>query len=138
VNVCQWDRNCPSAGRPATASNIDEKSQIQALERTQPLLPLRENIPERQTSDYERHGTATLFAALNVLTSEVIGECKEHYKAEDYRAFLKAVDNRCEEGKELHIIVDNYGTHKMKEVKNTLRAGWDDLRVISYRPIHHG
>jgi transposase len=61
---------------------VDEKSQIQALERTQPLLALRENIPARQTADYERHGTTTLFAALNVLTGEVIGSCKEHHKIE--------------------------------------------------------
>jgi transposase len=86
---------------------VDEKSQIQALERTQPLLALRDNIPARQTSDYERHGTTTLFAALNVLTGEVIGECKEHHKAEDYIAFLKNVDKKCETGKVLHIIADN-------------------------------
>jgi transposase len=96
---------------------VDEKSQIQALERTQPLLPLRENIPARQTSDYERHGTTTLFAALNVLTGEVIGECKDHHKAEDYITFLKKVDKNCEAGKVLHIIADNYSTHKTKAVK---------------------
>jgi transposase len=96
---------------------VDEKSQIQALERTQPLLPLRENIPARQTSDYERHGTTTLFAALNVLSGEVIGTCTEHHKAEDYIEFLKTVDKKCEAGKTLHIIVDNYSTHKTKEVK---------------------
>jgi transposase len=95
---------------------VDEKSQIQALERTQPLLPLRENIPARQTADYERHGTTTLFAALNVLTGEVIGECKDHHKAEDYIAFLKKVDKYCEAGKVLHIIADNYATHKTKAV----------------------
>jgi transposase/DNA-binding XRE family transcriptional regulator len=92
---------------------VDEKSQIQALERTQPLLPLRENIP----SDYERHGTTTLFAALNGLTGEVIGVCKEHHKAEDYLEFLKTSNKECEEGKVLHSIADNYSTHKTKEVK---------------------
>jgi hypothetical protein len=86
---------------------VDEKSQIQALERTQPLLPLRENIPARQTADYERHGTTTLFAALNVLTGEVIGSCKDHHTSADYIAFLKEVDKQCEAGKELHIIGDN-------------------------------
>jgi transposase len=78
---------------------------------------LREHIPARQTAGYERHGTTALFAALNVLTGEVIGECKEHHKAEDYIAFLKTVDQGCEEGKELHIIVDNYATHKTKAVQ---------------------
>jgi transposase len=101
---------------------VDEKSQIQALERTQPLLPLRENIPARQTSDYERHGTTTLFAALNVLSGEVIGECKEHHKAADYIEFLKTVDKRCEAGKVLHIIADNYSTHKTKEVKEYIEG----------------
>jgi transposase len=96
---------------------VDGKSQIQALERTQPLLPLRENIPARQTADYERHGTTTLFAALNVLTGEVTGKCRDRHKAEDYIAFLKTVDKKCEAGKVLHIIADNYPAHKTKEVK---------------------
>jgi transposase len=96
---------------------VDEKSRIQALERTQSLLPLRENIPARQTADYERHGTTTLFAALNVLTGEVTGECKDRHKAEDYIAFLKTVDKKCEAGKTLHIIADNYSTHKTKAVQ---------------------
>jgi transposase len=96
---------------------VDGKSRIQALERTRPLLPLRENIPARQTADYERHGTTTLFAALNVLTGEVTGECRDRHKAEDYIAFLKTVDRKCGAGKVLHSIADNYPTHKTKEVK---------------------
>jgi hypothetical protein len=70
----------------------DEKSQIQALERTQPILPLRPGLPEGQTHDYERHGTATLFAALNVASGNVIGKCKRSHKAEDYVVFLKVLD----------------------------------------------
>jgi transposase len=101
----------------AIALCVDEKPQTQALERTQPLPPLRENMPARQSSDYERHGTTALFAALNVLSGEVIGACKEHHKAEDYIEFLKTVDKKCETGKVLHIIADNYSTHKTKEVK---------------------
>jgi hypothetical protein len=67
---------------------VDEKSQLQALERTQPILPLLPGVPERQTIDYYRHGTTTLFAVLDVLTGTVIGECKTSHKAEDYIAFL--------------------------------------------------
>jgi transposase len=78
---------------------------------------LRENIPARQTADYERHWTTALFAALNVLTGEVTGECEDRHKAEDYIAFLKTVDKKCEAGKTLHIIADNYPAHKTKEVK---------------------
>jgi transposase len=96
---------------------VDEKSKTQALERTQPLLPLRENIPAGKTTDYERRGTTTLFAALNVLTGEVVGSCKEHHKAKEYVEFLKEVDKKCEKGKEPHIIADKYSTHKSREVK---------------------
>jgi hypothetical protein len=71
---------------------VDEKSQIQALERTQPILPILPGVPERQTVDYYRHGTTTLFAALDLLTGNVIGECKATHKAEDYIEFLKEVD----------------------------------------------
>lgn len=111
--------NCKFARVMACANidKVDEKSQIQALERTQPLLPLRENIPARWTSDYARHGTTTLFAALNVLTGKAIGECRDHHKAEDYIEFLKTVNKKCEAGKTLHIISDNYSTHKTKAVK---------------------
>jgi len=73
---------------------VDEKSQIQALERTQPILPLRPGIPERQTHDYHRHGTTTLFAALNVFSGKVIGECRDKHKAEDYIAFLKKINRK--------------------------------------------
>ena len=91
---------------------VDEKSQIQALERTQPLLPLRPGIPARQTSDYKRHGTTTLFAALNVETGKVIGETKETHKSTDYISFLKKIDRKTPKSKVLHIILDNYSAHK--------------------------
>jgi transposase len=96
---------------------IDEKSQIQALERTQPILPILPGVPERQTHDYYRHGTTTLFAALNILSGTVIGECREQHKAADYISFLKKVDRTYPKGKTLHIVVDNYSTHKTKEVR---------------------
>jgi transposase len=96
---------------------VDGKSHILALERTRPLLPLREHIPARQTAGYERYGTATLFAALNVLTGEVTGECRDRQRAEEYIGFLKTIDWDSQEGKILHIIADNYAAHKTKEVK---------------------
>jgi transposase len=101
---------------------VDEKSQIQALERTQPLLPLPENIPARRGPDSERHGTTTLLAALNVLTGEAAGECKDRHRTEDYIEFLKTVDKKCGAGKVLHIIADNYSTHKTKEVKEYIES----------------
>lgn len=99
---------------------VDEKSQIQALERTQPILPLLPGVPERQTHDYYRHGTTTLFAALNVLSGKVIGECRDRHKAADYISFLKKLDRQCPKGKTLHIVADNYATHKTKEVREYL------------------
>ena len=99
---------------------VDEKTQIQALERTQPILPLRPGLPERQTHDYERHGTTTLFAALNVASGKVIGRCKKSHKAEDYVAFLKELDRKSPGSKVLHIIADNNSSHKAPAVKEYL------------------
>jgi len=100
---------------------VDEKSQIQAIERTQPILPLRPGIPERQTHDYDRHGTTTLFAALNVASGKVTGKCKQSHKAEDYVDFLKVLDKKAPKGKVLHIIADNYSAHKAPAVKAYLK-----------------
>jgi transposase len=101
---------------------VDEKSQIQALERSQPILPMLPGVPERQTHDYYRHGTTTLFAALNVLSGKVIGECREKHTADDYIAFLKRIDRQCQKDKTLHIVADNYRTHKTEEVRNYLNS----------------
>lgn len=101
---------------------VDEKSQIQALERSQPILPILPGVPERQTHDYYRHGTTTLFAALNILSGKVIGECKEQHKAADYIAFLKKIDRNCPKGKTLHIVADNYSSHKTKEVREYIES----------------
>ncbi|MDR2071762.1 MAG: IS630 family transposase [Treponema sp.] len=101
---------------------VDEKSQIQTLERTLPQLPLRENIPARQTADYVRYGTAALFAALNVLTGEAAGECTDHHTSEDYLEFLKRAARRRDAGKVLHIITDNYAAHKSKDVNKYLES----------------
>jgi transposase len=94
----------------AIVLSVDEKSQIQALDRTQPILPLRPGLPERQTHDYERHGTTTLFAALNMLEGTVI------------REFLDRIDQSLDAGLEIHLVLDNYGTHKHPEVKKWLAA----------------
>ena len=100
---------------------VDEKSQIQALERTQPILPMRPGIPEKQTHDYHRHGTTTLFAALNVASGKIIGKCSKSHKADDYVDFLKILDRKAPKGKVLHIIADNYSSHKAPVVKEYLK-----------------
>jgi transposase len=95
---------------------VDEKTQIQALERSQPILPIIRRVPERQTVDYERHGTMTLFAALDVLSGKIIGECNTRHTAEDFIRFLKRVDKACTPKKVLHIVADNLSAHKTKAV----------------------
>jgi transposase len=91
---------------------VDEKSQIQALDRTQPLLPLRPGQAERRTHDYKRHGTTSLFAALNAATGEVIGTCYRRHRSVEFRKFLDVIDSRVPEDFDVHLILDNYGTHK--------------------------
>jgi transposase len=105
----------------AIVFRVDEKSQIQALERTQPILPLRPGIPEGRTHDYQRHGTTILFAALNVAGGQVIGKCGKSHKAGDYVEFLKVLDKKAPKKKVLHIIADNYSAHKAPEVKEYLK-----------------
>jgi transposase len=95
---------------------VDEKSQIQALDRTQPLLPLRPGIPARQTHDYKRHGTTTLFAALSMLDGRVIGDCMPRHRHQEFIRFLKRIDAETPQELGLHLIVDNYGTHKHPRV----------------------
>ena len=96
---------------------VDEKSQIQALDRTQPGLPLKKGRAATMTHDYKRHGTTTLFAALDVKSGFVIGECKPKHRAKEFISFLKRIDRTVSKGLDLHLIVDNYGTHKTAEVQ---------------------
>ena len=96
---------------------VDEKSQIQALERTQPGLPLKPGRCGTFTHDYQRHGTTTLFAALNVLEGKVIGDCMLRHRHQEFIRFLKIIDAQTEAGLPLHLIIDNYGTHKHPRVK---------------------
>jgi putative transposase len=104
----------------AIVLSVDEKSQIQALDRTQPILPLRPGLPERQTHDYQRHGTTTLFAALNVLEGTVIGECQPRHRHQEFLRFLDRIDQSIDSGLQIHLVLDNYGTHKHPEVKKWL------------------
>jgi transposase-like protein/transposase len=102
--------------RKAVVLCVDEKSQIQALDRTAPILPLRPGLPERATHDYVRHGTTTLFAALEVATGRVTDACYAQHRHEEFLAFLKKVA-RAYPRRQLHVVVDNYATHKHPDVE---------------------
>jgi transposase len=96
---------------------VDEKSQIQALDRTQPILPMMPGVPERRTHDYSRHGTTTLFAALNIATGKIIGEVHRRHRAKEFIAFLRTLDEVTPAQLDVHLVMDNYGTHKTPSVK---------------------
>lgn len=91
---------------------VDEKSQIQALDRTQPLLPLRPGQPESGTHDYKRHGTTSLFAALDVATGQVVGRCFRRHRSVEFRRFLDVIETNVPPELDVHLVLDNYGTHK--------------------------
>jgi transposase len=99
---------------------VDEKSQIQALDRTQPVLPLVLGQAERRTPDYERHGTTTLFAALDAKTGEVIGELHRRHRSTEFRSFLSAIEAAVPADLDVHIVMDNYGTHKTPLIRQWL------------------
>lgn len=106
----------------ALVLSVDEKSQIQALDRTQPILPLRPGLPERHTHDYERHGTTTLFAALNVLEGTVISQCEPRHRHQEFVRFLDKIEASTEPTPDIHIVLDNYGTHKHPLVRKWFQA----------------
>lgn len=110
----------------AVVVSIDEKTQIQALNRTQPALPMRFGDVERRTHDYTRHGVVDLFAALEVASGRVIGQCRDRHTGADFLAFLKKVERSFRKG-ELHVILDNSSTHKTPEIERWLA---DHPRVI--------
>lgn len=105
---------------------VDEKSQIQALDREQPVLPMVPGVPERRTHTYVRNGTTSLFAALDIATGAVIGKCYQRHRATEFLDFLKQIDRQMPEGPEVHIVMDNYATHKTPRIKAWLarRPHW--------------
>jgi len=100
---------------------VDEKSQIQALDRTQPGLPMKKGRCGTMTHDYKRNGTTTLFAALSMLDGTIIGDCLPRHRHQEFIRFLKKIDGETPAGLDLHLIVDNYGTHKHPSVKRWLK-----------------
>jgi transposase len=96
---------------------VDEKSQIQALDRTQPLLPLAPGVAERRTHDYKRHGTTSLFAALDLASGRVIGELHRRHRSKEFLTFLRTIEANVPATLDVHLILDNYGTHKTPTVK---------------------
>jgi transposase len=105
----------------ALVLSVDEKSQIQALDRTQPGLPMKKGRAGTMTHDYKRHGTTTLFAALDVATGAVIGECMPRHRHQEFLRFLRKIDRQTPKRLDLHLIVDNYATHKHANVKAWLK-----------------
>ncbi len=106
---------------------VDEKSQVQALDRSQPVLPMRPGQAERRTHDYYRHGTTSLFAALDVATGKVIGRCHQKHRHQEFIRFLDQIDRSVPRGLEIHLVLDNYATHKTPRV-----AAW-----FQKRPRYH-
>lgn len=111
----------------ALVLSVDEKSQIQALDHTAPLLPMRPGQVERRTHDYRRHGTTSLFAALDVQTGKVIGQCQRRHRSLEFRKFLDRIDTAVPGGLDIHIILDNYATHKTAMIQ----------RWLAKRPRYH-
>ena len=118
----------------ALVLSVDEKSQMQALERTQPMLPLGLGYLEGITHDYKRHGTTTLFAALDVLNGTVLAECKPRHRHQEFLAFLRKIEASVPEHLDIHLIVDNYSTHKHASVKTWLarRPRWHIHFIPTY------
>jgi transposase len=104
----------------AVVLSIDEKSQIQALDRTQPGLPMKKGRCATMTHDYKRHGTTTLFAALNILEGKVIGRCMQRHRHQEFIRFLNAVEREVPADKAIHVVLDNYATHKHPKVRDWL------------------
>jgi transposase len=104
----------------AVVFSVDEKSQIQALQRAQPILPMDFGQPERRTHNYVRHGTLDLFAALNVATGEVIARCKPQHRAQDFVAFLGEIETSVAPGLDIHVVLDNLSAHRAPPVHRWL------------------
>jgi len=115
VGLC---RNPPAR---ALVLSVDEKSQIQELDRTAPIPPLRTGLPERQTHDYKRPGTTTLFAAFNILNGKVIGACQQRHRSREFVRFLTHLEKNLPTDQNVHLIMDNYSTHQSAEVQRWLK-----------------
>ncbi len=116
----------------AVVLSIDEKSQIQALDRTQPGLPLKPGKCGTMSNDYKRNGTTTLFAALNILDGGVLGRCMQKHTHQEFIRFLKAVEREVPAGKLIHAVLDNYATHKHPKVRDWLAR--HPRRVFHFTP----
>jgi transposase len=105
---------------------VDEKSQIQALDRSQPLLPMRPGQPARRSHDYKRHGVTSLFAALDIATGKVIGQCLPRHRATEFRRFLDEIEANVPKDLDVHLVMDNYATHKTEMIRDWLakRPRW--------------
>lgn len=99
---------------------VDEKSQVQALNRTQPILPLAPGVPARQSHDYERHGVTSLFAALDVASGVTISQCYRRHRHQEFIRFLNDIEANLPRGLDVHLVMDNYGTHKVSQVRKWL------------------
>ena len=119
----------PKAARRASAAR--QKSQDQALERTQPLLPMRPGQSHRRTHDYIRHWTTSLFVALDIATGKVIGQCHRRLRHQEVLPFLKKIDQAVPADLEVHLVLDNYATHKTPKVAAWLK------NHLCYRRLHH-
>jgi transposase len=117
-----WDITALYLNPPEAAAVlcVGEKSQIQALDRTQPILPMRPGLPERRTHDYSRHGTTSLFAALDLASGKVIGQTYRQHRAIEFKKFLERIDKEVPADLTVHLILDNYSTHKTPEIKKWL------------------
>ncbi len=134
----------------AIVLSVDEKSQIQALDQTQPGLPMKKGRGATMTHDYKRHGTTTLFAALNTLDGTVLSQCRDRHTNEEWIAFLRLIDKQTPKDKQLHIIADNYSAHKHPNVQRWLEnhprfhvhytptsASWLNMVERFFRDITH-
>jgi transposase len=99
---------------------VDEKSQVQALNRTQPILPLAPGVPARQSHDYKRHGVTSLFAAMDVASGVTISNCYRRHRHQEFLRFLDEIEANLPAGFEVHLVMDNYGTHKVRKVRGWL------------------
>lgn len=117
---------CMAPPERAPVLCVDEKSQIRALDRTQPVLPMRPGQIEWRNHDYTRHGVTSLFAALNVATGRIIGKCYPRHRSKEFRRFLDEIEASVPKGLDVHLVMDNYATHKTQVIRNWLakRPRW--------------